>query len=562
MECLWVASPDTAAAIRAHHRGRLKPADLTKLALTTSRYLARLRSRATPFGLFAGVALGTVGEAAAIRLGDRHAKTGRPDGDCLAEVARRIESELAADGEVLLMAHPLCQVRGDRLERITATSTVTVRANALVQAVIRQLDRSRTMPELLAELDQRFPALGRDKILGVVRVLLAQGFLVSDVLADLTEADPLPRLCSLATTGTTGLSTAAEALGEYLKRPPGTAESELIGARERLTAVAGDGSPQVDLLVDAEVTVPAHVLTEAAAAATVLWRVSAPRSAMAELADFRDALMERYGYNVVVPIVEALDPVHGLDAPAGYRNPVSTRTVEANPPSRDVAVLGRLIQEATMEGRREIVLTEEVIAALDEDPQSPVWRSTSLNFHLLADSTDAIDRGDYTVLCAAGGLSRRAGQVHGRFVHALGAVDTLTDVFAADGEAGGVEQVQLSYRPVSDRMSNVMRVPRLTARTVSLDSPTPAELRVGDLGVCADESGLAIVSLHDGAELEACAGHMANSGDFAPNIARFISEVELLNTRVAAPWSWRDLEALPFLPRVRHGRVVLRPCRG
>jgi lantibiotic biosynthesis protein len=62
-----------------------------RLLVTTSFYLRRWQRRATPFGLFAGVAAASTGTPATTRLGDEHQVVARADARWMGEIIDGLE---------------------------------------------------------------------------------------------------------------------------------------------------------------------------------------------------------------------------------------------------------------------------------------------------------------------------------------------------------------------------------------------------------------------------------------------------------------------------------------
>ncbi len=100
VEAIEVASPVLARRVGDVCGGQVQqPRRVRRVVESVIRYLLRMTSRATPFGLFAGVAPLRFGSRADVRWGERHRAVTRP------EVLRRVP----------VMANNLGVVRGDRL---------------------------------------------------------------------------------------------------------------------------------------------------------------------------------------------------------------------------------------------------------------------------------------------------------------------------------------------------------------------------------------------------------------------------------------------------------------
>jgi hypothetical protein len=88
-----VASPVLARRVREVCAGRHHEARRVRgMVVSVARYLLRMTSRATPFGLFAGVAPARFGSELAVRYGEDHHAVARVDTEWLAGLITRLET--------------------------------------------------------------------------------------------------------------------------------------------------------------------------------------------------------------------------------------------------------------------------------------------------------------------------------------------------------------------------------------------------------------------------------------------------------------------------------------
>ena len=112
-----LASPSLAATIGEILSGGVPDRKkATRAGMALARYLVRLRGRATPFGLFAGVAPAPAGDPAAATWGEEHRLGARADARWLASLVTALE----ADGQLR------------RRLRVTASDLLTVRGNRII----------------------------------------------------------------------------------------------------------------------------------------------------------------------------------------------------------------------------------------------------------------------------------------------------------------------------------------------------------------------------------------------------------------------------------------------
>jgi hypothetical protein len=93
------ASPVLASRVDQVCVGRSLPEpEVRRMVLSVLRYVLRARTRATPFGLFAGVAAARIGTAPALRRGTEHRATARPDSAWITAVVGGFEKHSGLRG--------------------------------------------------------------------------------------------------------------------------------------------------------------------------------------------------------------------------------------------------------------------------------------------------------------------------------------------------------------------------------------------------------------------------------------------------------------------------------
>ncbi len=556
--------------------GSVAPKKLRRAVLAVTSYLLRMTTRPTPFGLMAGVATARFGPRAAVRLGRDHRKNVRVDAGWLAAVVRHRESDLEVVRPLRVVLNNLCTVRGDRLvlaylpspkdgaER--APRELSVRYSALVREVARLARRPIRFADLVEQLGTTFEQATPAKLEPLLLDLVARQLLLTELSPPPSAADPLEYVLAQLPDDA-ALTTSREALRSYAVKPVGAGRSEW---QEATAVVRGagtvDGPPQVDLAYDASVTLPVHVAAEVERAASTLVRLTPSNLTPAHLRHYHLDFLERYGDRQLVPLLELLDAGSGLDAPAGYEVPLSLRpkppadlTSRPEPPGR-ARLLGRLAQQAVLDGVDEIVLDDATLDRLapdGADDRHPA--ELELGVEVVASSVAALEAGDFQIVVGGWLQSTTAGAIGGRFASLLGNLEL------GPPDPTGVVTAQVEFPPAEPRSANVTRVPRQLGHTLSVglftDPADPSVLGVDELLVGADHQRMYLWSARLGVEVVPATLHVLDSHRLAPNVVRFLSELAVGRQRACAPWDWgRTGELLPFLPRVRHGRIVLSPA--
>ncbi|MFF2546626.1 lantibiotic dehydratase [Kitasatospora sp. NPDC058063] len=586
-EALTLASPALADRVAQLIRAEAPaPREVRRAALSTARYLLRAGGRPTPFGHFVGVQATAFGPRAELRWGRDHHATAAASTAWLARLTGQLEQVPALLARLDVAANDAAHVRGDRLviphqpldrpRGGTSPAEVSLRHTrpvAFAVACARHPIQVRTLADKLAT---KFPTAAGPRIEGTLAALVAHRALITSLHAPATEPDPLGHL--LAALEKAGADRVPEASGlladlravENAITAHNQAPSR-AGRAQIARAMAGPGGaeaadrpvPAVDVRLDVDLVLPGAVADEAAQAAGLLARLSALPFGSAAWRSYHQRFYERYGRGALVPLLDTVAD-SGIGWPDGYPG---TRAAEPARFGERDEVLAALAQRAALDGQREVVLDEQLLRALDlgpaDGPRLPPH--LEIGFHLHARSRQALDRGEFWLEVVS--VSRAAGVSTGRFLHLLDPrhraafTDVLTGLPTMDEQA---VTAQLSCPPLDAATGHVARSTATGQLVVSLAEHRPGTddrvLRLEDLAVGCDGRRMYLAAPALGLRVEASATHALNLRVHTAPMARLITELSRAQSAQVTPFSWGALAALPFRPRLRHGRIVLSPA--
>lgn len=581
-EAIEVASPLLARRLRAIRAGEIeKPRQIRKAGMSLARYLLRMRHRATPFGLFAGIAPARFGAETLMRWGDQHQAVARADAVWLSDVITSLEACpellrrlpviadntcLVRDGQLVVPHQQQPQGQGDGPAEVSLRHT---RALDIALSAARSPLPVSTLAEKIAAEYPGVPATTVDKLLSELiahRVLitsLRSPMTVTDALGHVTEqlitvrahtipevAEPVRHLYGIQ-----------EALARHNRLPPAARSAVRASITKGMTSLSHvvEQPLAVDLRLDCDAVLPLDVAREAERAMGAIVRLSPLPSGPPVWRDYLGRFLERYGPGALVPVQELIDPARGLGFPAGYRGSLLEKPVP-HLTDQDEQFLA-LVQRATAEGAREVVLTDHDLGRLSVGTPAELPPHTELSFHIHAPTRAALNSGDFRLVLK--GLSLGAGTVTGRFLDLLDGTDrdrVATTYSTLPTLTVGALRAQVSSPPLWPRTENVGRAPEVLPAVISLAEHRPG-LPLDDLAVRGDIQGLCLVSLSLGRAVEPALLNAVQLTNVTHPLARFLSELPRSRAAVLSPFSWGAANRLPYLPRIRYGRTVLSVAR-
>jgi class I lanthipeptide synthase len=551
---------------------------IRRITLSVIRYLQRATGRPTPFGLFAGVAPVQVGGDAQAAWGVDHRAMIRADTLWLDDVVQRLETLPALLPHLHVVVSDLIVDRGDRIEMPRGPGRVTMRNSAVVRLVRDAAAAPIAFGVLSDKIAEAFPDAPPSTIHQVLRSLVTQGVLISNLRAPMTVTDPLQYLIEALNRAATG--TAVDQAGTVVEELRDIAQiltehnaadtraddqarlRSMAIERMRRVSTAGRTTLAGDLHLDCRVTVPGELAGEMAHAVTALMRLTRQPRPDQRWNDWCREFWDRYGTGAVVPVTEAVHPDAGIGLPAEF--PASMLPAPDDTVSRRDEELLRLGWEAVAGGQHEVVLTDDIIAAITtEEPIDARWipPHVELGARVHAASEEALREGDYTFTVhpawAFGTLTCRFGPTVTR-----AGLDTV--YAGAPTGIDGALAVQMTFPPLFPHSENVARIPAYLPYVLPLGEHRAHDLnviRLDDIGIVAVADGLHLISISRRRIIEPQVFHALALNKQAPPLARFLATLTRGFLARYTEFDWGPQAArLPYLPRVRYRRAILSPA--
>ncbi len=545
--------------------------------LSVARYVVRMAGRPVPFGLMAGVAMAEFTGKLRCRWGNRHRAAARAGAQWLDELITAFEHRPDLARHFRVVASSTLLVRGDRLivpHQLTdgaddiRPAEVSLRYTTPVQVAVAEAQTPVLLGDLAEKLGAEFASVPATAVTALLAELISRKVLITSLRAPATVPDALGYLIREAEAAGAPEMAALQVISRVLEASrhaaPADARTLRADAARQMRALARTRQHPVavDLLLDTDIALPGEVAREAARAAQVLARLSAfPAGAPAWRA-YHQRFYERYGLGSLVPLLDMISD-SGIGWPDGYpgapaeqRQPVS---------ARDETLLAQA-QGAALDGHREIVLDQQRIAALAASAaglRMPPHLEIGIRLH--STSIAALRTGKFRLEVTT--VSRGAGVLTGRFLPVLppGGQKLLSGALTSlpCGDHDSVP-VQLSFPPLDPGTAHVTRAPQVLPAVVSIAEYRPdpgAVLTAADLAVGCDGRRMFLAVPRLGQRIEAAGMHALNLLRHTPPLARLMTELCRAQYAQVTAFSWGAAASLPFLPRLRLGRIIVSPAQ-
>jgi lantibiotic biosynthesis protein len=587
-QALFVASPSLEDAImhwlRAPADGRGRDADLA-----FARYYQRMSVRCTPFGVFAGFSVGTLGDETRLSLPPRESYRThtRLDMDYLFALCEALAKEKAVRAALRHRPNTSLYRAGGEIRYAEARLAgkarsyhlVTVVPNEYIEALLERARAGVRPSELVQLLVDMDPEL-EDEAAEFVDELIDSQVLVSDLTPPVTGVQPIHALIELSseyeplTDARAVLVAVRDDIARLDAHGLGETPEAYRAVAERLeplpTKVELSRLFQVDMSKPATATLGKRVVDEVMRAVDLAARLARPPRED-RLAAFRRAFTTRY-QDREVPLLEVLDEESGIGfegsegsdhAPLLHGLPLQGSPASAAAPAlseMETWLLRRLME--TGSDVEEIVLSDKDIEQLAARDPIALPNAFNVGCNVFAASEDAVRRGDFQ-LQFDGVYGPSGANMLGRFCHADPTLESSVRQHLRHEEACQPEAVfaEIVHLP-EGRLGNILARPVLRDYEIAYlgrsGAPEDRVLSADDLLVSIIGGRVVLRSRRLG---KTVIPRMTTAHNHSHrrnlNVYRFLAALQQQDETIGWRWSWGALDASPRLPRVRHGRLLL-----
>ncbi|MGO8995700.1 MAG: lantibiotic dehydratase [Polyangiaceae bacterium] len=591
-EALFVASPSLDDAIGAWLVDP-KSERAHGVVEIVARYFGRMCARPTPFGLFSGCSVGTLGKDTRLTLAPRalYQRHTRLDTHYLGALCEALEKR--PEVRAAMRFHPssglfrsagqlrYAESRIDPETRDRTFSLVSVESTPYLEETLARAERGKTPDELARALVDADAEVSLDEAHAYVDQLIDSQILVSDLAPPVTGREPIYDIVDTLRDAHAEAADRLSGVSQELERM----DRDGLGlGQERYKKIAATLADlpaktelprlfQVDLFKPAPgSTFGGAPLREMTRVLDVLARFRRETPARDAMRKFREAFTERYEAREV-PLVEVLDEERGIgvELGAGSSEPSPLLNDLRFPPGQAThPPFGEhedwLVQRLSeMKAVREWVLDAKDLAALEGKSLATPPDAFAVMATLAAASPDALAKGDFKMWVH--GVSGPSGAVLlGRFCHGD---DELTrfvreHMRAEEALRPGAIFAEIVHLP-EGRLGNILCRPLLREHEIPYlgrgGAPEDKRIPISDLRVSLRGDRVVLRSERLGREIVPRLTSAHNYSNGALGMYRFLCGIQSQDSDGGFGWSWGALGRAPYLPRVALGRTVLSLAR-
>lgn len=582
-EAIYIASPELFSEFKRWMSGELADAD--KLVLSLFRYLLRMSTRCTPYGLFAGCAVGVSGEDTSMVLSgpDKFRKHCRIDMNYVAELTSVITSIPEIQSCLQYFPNNSMYKIGDRyryaeystknkfrtyhlsqvpctayLEKIiefaSRGATLNSIANNIVDSDINETEAKEFVGELVQSqilVSELEPTVTGEEFFSILVKKLSQIEEASRIFEKLVRIENL-------------LKHAGNGIDKYLQI------HKIV--KELLPDTNSKDLIQTDMfLATKKNTVSSSVISDLQKHIEKLLPLARPKQ-NGDLENFKDAFRQRYE-DQEVPLVLALDTEAGIGY-AGFNNGHADHT----PLVDDIFTSGsnqpesigwsklhefqlRKLHTCLYEGSVEIVLTDKDLDELKADKTLPIPDSLYLMGSILGKNGASVDAGDYQFeLSGCSGPS--VATLLARFCHGDKELSAKVKECLREEEQFNPEIIyaEVVHLPEA-RAGNILQRPQLRDYEIVYlgngSVPLENQIPLTDLMVSVRKNRVMLRSIKLNKQVvpRLSTAHNFVSGSLPAY--KFLGDLQFQQLHSSLAWRWNNLSDEPFLPRVRYGKVIL-----
>ncbi|MEM1001599.1 MAG: lantibiotic dehydratase family protein [Bacteroidota bacterium] len=588
-EAIFLASPTLYFEIEKWIKGELDKKKETKLKLSLVKYLTRMSSRCTPFGLFAGCTLGKFGDQTNLFLKEpiQFARYTRPDMNYLVALSQDLSKLDHVKRQLTFFPNSSIYEVGRQLRYIEYYYVNNRRQHHIVEIdnspylkkILRATSQGASLPELVNVLTD--DTITENDAMGFLDELVESQVLVSTLEPSVSGPSFIDQIlsvlknfeeCEHEIKFLTTLATKFKALDKKLGNAPKDYLRLKGHLKKRPTAFELKYLFQTDLELGTEACELDEAYCVQIKKALILFNRITPTNSKTNLKKFAEAFTERYEEREM-PLCQVLDVETGI----GYLQ--NSDSGDFNPLVDDLMLPEQLNPFATSKIELNVVyriLLQKLLFAKERNErvikiEERDFKDLPLNWDDLPDTISSLielvkDHDTIKIkLSSFNGSS--AANLLGRFSHEGSPITAYTQNIVQTEDLQQPDKIlaEIVHLPEA-RVGNILMRPSFRDYEIPYlaqsNLPKAQQIPLDDLCLSVRNSKVRLRSRKHGKEV---VPHLTNAHNFSANalpIYQFLCDLQTQGLRGSIGFSFGPLNTMfDFLPRAEYGDFILQQAK-
>ena len=588
-EAIFLASPTLYFELEKWVKGELESKKEQRVKLSLLKYLSRMSSRCTPFGLFAGCTLGNFSNNTQLDIGSpkNHQRFTRPDMNYLVALSQDLAKKEHIKTQLIYFPNSSLYVVGEQLRYIEYFYVESRRQHQIVeidntpylQKIIQAATDGATLPDLAKQLID--DTISLEEAYGFLDELLESQVLTSNLEPSVSGPPFVDQMlnilqplqdCEKEVAFLQEITKQFKALDEKLGNDPKTYLSLSSFLKTQPTAFELKYLFQTDLEPNGKNCILSKDHLTQIKKALVLFNSITPPAKDNNLTRFKEAFNERYEEREM-PLSHVLDVETGI----GY--PQNSGDGDINPLIDDLFIPASQNtfkeQEVKLNSVHRI-LFEKLVAANQAKEKVIILKESdfsefSQNWDDLPDTlasmVELVKEGGQTKIRISGCGGSSAANILGRFCHKESSITPLTkNIIAKEKELEPNKIIAEIVHLPEARVGNILMRPNFREYEIPYLAqsilPSNKKLPLEDLYISIKNSRIYLRSKKHNKEV---LPHLTNAHNYSANalpIYHFLSDLQTQGLRGGVGFNFGPLESMfDFLPRVEYGNLILHEAK-
>lgn len=587
-ECILISSKNLYDTLNNFYNGKnIKKKDYFFQSIY--KYLIRMSTRPTPFGLFSSINFGeyTNGETEIVLDESKYKKFVRPDLEWMMGIIKKLEKNsyeklnFRLNDSIFTKGNRAFLLHSTQKEENANVGEVSIRVTNPLKDIFNFASKSISYRDLKKYMMEKYGEDKDDKIEGFIFGLIENEYLISNLRPPLTikdqylylikEVEKLDNEIELLNR----LIEVKELIDNYMKTDLGNGEEKYIELYNKMISIEKTKNVlQVDMKSSmSKNKLNLNIINDINDLMNIFLLISKSFiKSDSYFSIYKQEYIEKYGQDREIHLLEMLDNDIGIGAPMNYDRPKNTKMHTTNVSNSINDVVKKYFNDKylrAIKNKTSIKIIDKEINSLELEKYSyyDIPDSLEMNIIVKAKSKENISKNNFKYYLGPNLGSSHAGKSFGRFSYMMNGEEKLFEILNEKNislkNSDDYVSCELVYLPNDVRNANVTRNIHSSEYEIALFTNNSKEdskrLDLSDILIGIDDNRFYVKSKSLGKKLLITINNMLNI-QAAPNAIRFLYETSTdeINMWYNFPWS-NMFTNYSYIPKIEYKNFIISP---